>query len=149
MAKTIFNATARQQLLDRLARLTPDSQRRFGKMTPHQMLCHMQDAIRCAFGEIETRPMRTPLSIPPLRWFILYVMPWPKGRVQSVKEMLQTSPTEFEADRRRLAELIVQAAERGPNATWAPHPAFGDMSGKDYGVLLYRHSDHHFQQFGV
>lgn len=36
-----------------------------------------------------------------------------------------------------------------PDASWADHPAFGDINGKDYGVLLYRHFDHHLRQFGA
>ena len=29
------------------------------------------------------------------------------------------------------------------------HPAFGVLSHKAYGVLIARHTDHHFRQFGV
>jgi hypothetical protein len=32
---------------------------------------------------------------------------------------------------------------------WPEHPAFGRMSRRVWGVLGYRHLDHHFRQFGV
>jgi hypothetical protein len=32
---------------------------------------------------------------------------------------------------------------------WAAHPAFGRMSHRAWGVLGYRHLDHHFRQFGI
>jgi hypothetical protein len=32
---------------------------------------------------------------------------------------------------------------------WPPHPAFGTMNRRSWGVLGYRHVAHHFRQFGV
>jgi hypothetical protein len=48
-----------------------------------------------------------------------------------------------------LRHLLHAAAARGAAAEWATHPAFGAISGKDYGTLIYRHFDHHLRQFGV
>lgn len=149
MAKSIFDDAARQQLLARLARLQPTSARRFGKMTPSQMVCHLADSMRCAVGETPTRAHKTFLSSPVMRWLILYVMPWPKGKVETAREMQLTQPGEFEADRQQLADMLTRTAQRGPQAAWAVHPAFGAMSGRDYGVLIHRHCDHHFRQFGI
>jgi hypothetical protein len=41
------------------------------------------------------------------------------------------------------------AAQRGVAVKWARHPAFGDVSGKLYGVFIHKHFDHHLRQFGV
>jgi hypothetical protein len=84
-----------------------------------------------------------------MRWLIIHVMPWPKAKAQTVKEMLQTKPAEFNADRSRLQQSLRTVAARGAAADWAAHPAFGDLGGHDYGVLIYRHFDHHLRQFGV
>jgi hypothetical protein len=149
MPKTIFDATSRQQILDRISRLRADTPPQFGKMTPSEMLCHMQDALKVGTGEVPTRPLKTFLRNPFIRRLVIYYMPWPKGKVQTVPEMLATRPAEFESDRARLKDLVLTTAARGPNAAWAVHPAFGAISGKDYGVLLYRHFDHHLRQFGV
>jgi hypothetical protein len=48
----------RDKLLDRLARLRPDTPRRWGKMTAHQMVCHCTDAFRNLLGERPTDPAR-------------------------------------------------------------------------------------------
>jgi hypothetical protein len=29
------------------------------------------------------------------------------------------------------------------------HPAFGRLSGRAWGALVYRHMDHHLRQFGL
>ena len=35
------------------------------------------------------------------------------------------------------------------DAKMGEHPAFGDISYDDYGVLIAKHTDHHLRQFGV
>ncbi|HEX6559122.1 MAG TPA: DUF1569 domain-containing protein, partial [Longimicrobiales bacterium] len=60
-----------------------------------------------------------------------------------------TRPAAWDADVQNLKELLREAAERGPNGQWAAHPAFGKLSGKDYGCLIYKHFNHHLTQFSV
>jgi hypothetical protein len=149
MPKTIFDTTSRRSLLDRIARLRPDSPRRWGTMTPNQMICHLEDSMRCATGMTPTQPRNMPTSNRVLRWLIIYVMPWPRGKVKTSKEMLLTRPGKFEDDKRRLQKILEKAASLTPRGSWSPHPAFGDLSGRDYGVLIHRHVDYHLRQFGV
>ena len=149
MAKTLFDATSRQEILDRISRLRPDSARQFGKMTPNEMMCHMEDSLKVATGQVPARQKKTFLSNPLVRHLIIHYVPWPKAKAETVPEMLATRPTDFERDRARLKEVVLKTSSRGPKAMWAVHPAFGAISGKDYGVLMYRHFDHHLGQFGV
>ena len=149
MPKTIFDATSRRSLLYRISHVRPDIQRRWGTMTPNQMICHLEDSLRCATGVTPTTPRKTIMSNRLFRWIIIHVLPWPKGKAKTVKEMLATTPGEFEDDRRRLQEMLEKAASLTANGGWSPHPAFGDLSGRDYGVLIHRHVDYHLRQFGV
>jgi hypothetical protein len=149
VARTIFNEKDRQSIHERLARLDPAARPRFGRMTPGAMICHMKDAVEVAIGVAPSKIIPSRLSNPVLRRIAIYYMPWPKGKVQTAPEMLKTKPEEWAADLARLRALLDVAAERGPDGDWAVHPAFGNISGKDYGVLLYRHFDHHLVQFGA
>lgn len=149
MPKTIFKQNDLQALDSRLARLTPASARRFGKMTPAQMICHMKDALEIAMGVAPARAKKSFMSNPLLRRLIIYYVPWPKGKAETLPEFLATKPADWHADLERLRALLRSASQRGPAAHWAPHPAFGDLSGQDYGVLIYRHFDHHLGQFSV
>jgi hypothetical protein len=47
----LFDAASRREILDRLDRLTPDSPRQWGKMTPAQMLAHCANALEVANGD--------------------------------------------------------------------------------------------------
>jgi hypothetical protein len=49
--RTLLHPEARAEILRRIEVLTPRSERRWGRMTPHQMVCHLSDACRAAFGE--------------------------------------------------------------------------------------------------
>ena len=43
---TLLHPQARAEILRRIEALTPRSERRWGRMTPHQMVCHLSDACR-------------------------------------------------------------------------------------------------------
>jgi hypothetical protein len=49
--RTLLHPEARAEILRRIEALTPRSERRWGRMTPHQMVCHLSDACRAALGE--------------------------------------------------------------------------------------------------
>ena len=146
---TLFDPDDRQEIAARVQQLTPQSQRRWGKMPINKMLCHTGDQLRMALGEIPSHVRPGPLTLPGLKQAAIYVMPWPKGKIQTAPEMLTTDPAGFEADREALLALIERFAERGAGADWAPHPLFGNLSGRAWGTLAARHLDHHLRQFGV
>lgn len=146
----LFNDTDRQALAERIRRLTPDAERRWGTMTPGRMICHVADQIRVALGEIPSSSSASgPLTWPGLKQFAIYVLPWPKGKIQTAPSMLTTKPDDFEADREAVLRLMERFAERGPEAPLTPHPLFGKLSGKNWGALAARHIDYHLRQFGA
>jgi len=149
MAKTIFNAADRDALLERLARLTPDAKAQWGKMTAPRMICHLSDSVRVCVGEIPAEFRNGPLATPIARWFLAYVLPFPKGKAETAPEMLTTQPSDWQRDLSTACEQLRAAAQLGPGGQWARHPAFGDISGKLYGVFIHKHFDHHLRQFGV
>jgi hypothetical protein len=149
VAKTIFRSSDQQALQERLGKLKPAAQRQFGKMNAPQMICHLKDSLEVTTGQVPARQRKSFLSNPIIRHIIIYWMPWPKGKARTASEMLATKPGEWESDVATLRGLLDSAANNGPTGAWAPHPAFGKVSGKDYGALIYRHFDHHLKQFGV
>ena len=145
---SMFEATTRAEFQHRIASLTPDAQRRFGRMTPHQMVCHLGDQLRVALGEIPSRPIRGLIRYPPLKQFVIDVMPWPKGRVQAPPEAFTTAPGIWQRDVATLSELLERFGGRRSQREWPPHPLFGRMSGSLWARLTCRHFDHHLTQFG-
>jgi hypothetical protein len=89
------------------------------------------------------------LQYPPLNWLMIHVLPWPKGKGKSPPEFLAVRPATWSADVNALRTSIEKFGERGPQAQWPVSKVFGRISGPSWGVLEYKHLDHHLRQFGV
>ena len=146
--KTLYREGPRRELRDRLARLTSDSRPVWGKFDAPKMVVHCADAIRMALGQLPTKSKNTPLRRAPLKQLFVYWMPWPKG-VPTAPELLERTPADWDAEVDVLLELMEEAGRAPRGYEWGEHPAFGRMSHRAWGVLGYRHLDHHFRQFGI
>lgn len=148
--KSLFESADREPLLRRLETLRPDSQRQWGKMNPAQMLCHCALALETGTGD---RPMKQKL-------IGKILMPFFRSSILGEKPFNRNSPTdptfvvsdekEFASERKRLLDLIQRFVEGGPSAAGRyTHAFFGKMTGQEWGELMYKHIDHHLQQFGA
>ena len=147
--KTLFDSARRKELTDRLRRLTAQHTRRWGRMSAHRMINHVADQLRMALGEIPSRERRTMWRNPLLSYVMIFWLPWPKGKAKAPREGFTTQPTEWSADVQTLVGLIEQFSNQAITSQWPVHPLFGRLSGRAWGVLSYRHLDHHLRQFGV
>jgi hypothetical protein len=141
----------REEILRRIGALTAADQRRWGKMTVHQMVCHLCDSYRLALGEKSASPATGFLQRTAMKWFALWVpLHWPKN-VPTRPEMEQgdggTVPTDFERDHADLLAIVRQFCDPGPGGSVA-HPFFGLMTRKEWMRWGYLHADHHLRQFG-
>jgi hypothetical protein len=146
--KSVFNPAVHRELQERVQRLKPQQQAQWGKMSAAQMVAHLTDSLKMASGELECTPKKVPLRFSPLKELVIYVLPIPKG-VPTVPELIARKPGEWTAEIADLREQLNGLVERGAEALAPSHPAFGTMSPKQWGVLVYRHMDHHLRQFGV
>ena len=146
---TIFDAAARAELRRRVDRLAPDAAGRWGRMTAHEMVCHVSDQLRVALGDLPTAPRPMFLTNRLLRELFVFVLPWPKGKIPTAPEMQSTRPGDWARDVTALHALLDRVGGRAPNDAWAPHPAFGAISGREWGRLCHKHTDYHLRQFGA
>jgi DinB superfamily len=146
--KSVLNAADRRELTNRIMKLTPDQTPSWGKMTAPQMVVHLSDCLQMAFGRLEVASKNLPLRYTPLKQLMLYWVPFPKG-VPTAPELIARAPGEWQAAVGELRALMDQCGTCDPGAPWPEHPAFGHLTGKQWGVLIYRHTDHHLRQFGV
>ncbi len=146
---SIFEPSAREDLVRRLPNLSPDSEARWGKFSATRMLAHVNDGLRMAVGDLPVKSRKSFLRNPIVRYLIIYVFPFPKGAPTAPELLARTDRAEFNAERAAFAELLANVGSQGGRVAWPDHPAFGPMSRKDWGVLGYKHVHHHFTQFGV
>ncbi len=146
--RSIFDAKERARLHQRIATLTETSPARWGRMTALQMTCHLYDALISSEGP-SPPPGSALLSRFPVKQLVIYILPWPKGKLQSPPDLLATKPGVWFEDLQRLHQALDRVGARGTQGSWPASEVFGPLTGADWGALLRTHIDHHLKQFGV
>ena len=147
--KNLFDTASRDEILTRLSNLRPAAPRQWGKMGPAQMLAHCSVAMEAATGD---RPRQQALIGKLLSWMV-------RSKLLGDQPFSRNSPTDptfviqderdFQEEKRRLVALVGKFCEQGPDAAARQtHSFLGRMTGDDWGVMMYKHIDHHLQQFG-
>ncbi len=151
--KSVADPRVLESLVQRLETLTPQSQRRFGTLTPHEMLCHLGDATSHVLGERPVDPPSRERRRPFMKWIALSLpLPWPKGfkTRRAIDPRLEgTKPSEFRADLDRAVDGLRRVAAAGGKDLIPLHPIFGTMALEDWHRWAYRHTEHHLRQFGL
>jgi hypothetical protein len=148
MQKSLSDARARVELLDRLERLAPEATALWGRMNAPQMLAHLADWMLMAKGELKTAAKGRPLRYPPLKQLAIYWLPFPKG-LPTARELITRKPADWAIEHATVRQHIQSFESLDPKRIWPDHPVFGKMTAQAWSVLGYRHTDHHFRQFGV
>lgn len=150
MFSGIFNDISYAQIIQRLKSLTAQSQRKWGTMTPAQMLRHCRsqiDFILAPSVDVKTYP--TAFRFAPVRWLALYVIRWPHNS-KTAPEMdvnkKLTDVGDFETEH----QLLIESLHSLYHSTHveAIHPLFGKMGKTQWGRVVWKHLDHHLRQFG-
>lgn len=154
--KTLRNSADKQELLARIASVQPSSPRLWGKMSAHQMICHIADGYRLYLGEITGEPHPAPAFIKAMvRTVVVYVpLHWPKGRIPTLPSLDQvagggTAPGDFAKDAAALCDLLERFTLVPKDFRFNPHPGLGAMTYSQWMRLGYLHADHHLRQFGA
>eukprot|EP01034_Spumella_vulgaris_P011942 gene11942-15193_t len=70
--------------------------------------------------------------------------------MSTIPDILISDPRDFEIERQKLKQHIQTFQANGEETCTArPHPFFGKFTPEQWGKGLYKHLDHHLQQFGV
>jgi Protein of unknown function (DUF1569) len=147
-----FDSTAdREAIVGRISALTPSDSRLWGKMSAHQMVCHLCDSYKSALGEKYASPATGFLQRTLIKWIALHApMKWPKNtttRPEVEQGVGGTAPVEFEADRARLLTVVSRFCTEAGGICVA-HPFFGPLTKAEWLRWGYLHADHHLRQFG-
>ena len=141
----------RQQVFQRIAAIKPEAPPLWGRMTAHQMVCHLSDSFRLVLGEkpVASSAHRNLL----MKWAALYLpFPWPKG-VPTRPEVEQgvggTPPGDFQRDREALVALLERFSDPNHTTPRTPHPIFGQLTEREWLRWGYLHTNHHLRQFGL
>jgi hypothetical protein len=150
--KTLFDGIVANQVRMRLRKLEPKSERRWGTMTPAQMLAHCSVSLQWAVGDVV--PEKAAL---PVRLMGRLVKPMVfrnddplRKNSPTAKSLVVSDERDFGKERERLSGLMDKFIAGGPaGCTRNPHSFFGKLTPEEWAILMYKHLDHHLRQFGV
>lgn len=151
--KTVADPAVLRSLVARLRALRPEGRRRWGTLTPHEMLCHLGDANAMVLG---TRPRSNPAPRRTrriLKWVGLWSpLRWPHGWATNPMHDPRadgTRPAVFAQDLARALQGLEGIAQARAGTLEPTHGFFGTMSLADWQRWAYKHTDHHLRQFGL
>ncbi len=146
--KNLLNQKDRQEIVDRINKLTPSTQGQWGKMDVAQMLTHCQRPFELAFKN--PKPPRTLMGRiigPMAKKEVFGPRPFKKNGY-TPPQFKVSEPQEFTANKEMLLALIEQFPVDMPKVDLV-HPFFGPMPLDQWGEGQYKHLDYHLGQFGA
>jgi Protein of unknown function (DUF1569) len=148
----IFVKEVSDEIINRINKLTPESERQWGKMDAAQMLAHCSVAYETIYE---------PGKHPPPNFLLKIVMKMiVKGMVTGDKPLKKNSPTapyfimksdkDFAQEKARLIAYIKKTQQLGETEfDGKENMSFGVLNKTEWSNMMYKHLDHHLQQFGV
>ena len=146
--KNLFDPTTKQELISRINKLTANTQPLWGKMNVAQMLAHLQMPIGVADGTHTLRRSLMGRIFGPLVKKMLYnEKPYKHNLPTAPSFVMTNTEKEFETEKAKLVAMINRwSAANMVNET---HPFFGKLTRDQWSMGVWKHIDHHLQQFGV
>lgn len=146
--KSVFDPATRQEIIDRVNKLSPATQAQWGKMNVAQMLAHCGISFRVPTGDFTIQ-----------KTWVRFIGRFFKSLATNDKPFQKNSPTAaeflitderiFETEKKNFIDNF-QKVSRGPEViTYFEHGFFGYLTAEEWGKMIYKHTDHHLRQFGV
>ena len=150
--ENIFDAKTAQNYIDRINNLTPETQRKWGKMTVDQVLAHMNVAYSFIF---EPHKNKKPGFF--MKWILQNFVKKKVVSEEPYKISMPTSPVfiiadhkNFEEEKKKLIGNIQRVQQLGKEAfEGKENTSFGKMTAQEWNNMLAKHLNHHLEQFGV
>jgi hypothetical protein len=148
--KSLYDKTVCDELVNRIDQLSAESKALWGKMNVTQMLAHTAAGMDMASGRLNIdRVFMGKLIGGFLKSFYTSDKPFNKN-TPTAAELVRADASDFEKEKDNLKTLMKAFSEGGiEKCTTHPHPFFGKLKPEDWGIGIYKHTDHHLRQFGV
>ncbi len=145
--KNLYDPAVKQEIIDRINKLTPASQRVWGKMDVAQMLAHCQMPLGVATGKHKLKKNFFLSIIGSMIKSKLYNDKPFKRSLPTDKSFIMSDPKDFEKEKKELINMINDFSEKSMSGE--QHPFFGKLTNEQWSKGTWKHLDHHLNQFGV
>jgi hypothetical protein len=150
--QNVFDAKEAQNYIDRIQKLTSETQRKWGSMTVDKMLAHCNVSYEMVYEPQKHK------KINGIAKFIM--VNFVKSKVTNDKPYKQNLPTSpafkiaddknFDEEKGRLIGFIQKTQQLGAEAfDGKESSSFGKLKSSEWNSLFAKHLNHHLEQFGV
>lgn len=150
--KNIFDLSVTEEIVQRIEKLQPDTQRLWGIMDVAQMLAHCNVAFSYTFSPDKFKKPNFLMRFL-LKNFIKKSIVSPKPyrhNERTAPYFLIADQREFEKEKKLLIENIRKTQQLGESYfDGLENFSFGKMTAQEWSTMYYKHLDHHLRQFGV
>ena len=149
--KNIFSKEITEEVIERINKLTKDTQPNWGTMSVAQMLAHCSVTYEMVYTNKHQKPNAF------TRWILKTIVkravvsekPYPKNS-RTAPQFLITDQKDFLEEKNRLENYIIQTQELGKAHFHGKESnSFGKLTSEEWNNMFYKHLDHHLTQFGV
>ena len=147
----LFNKEDKDEIINRIDELHPNSKPMWGKMNVSQMLAHCRVPVKVALGKTESKHsfigklLGKRFKAKMMKDDYVFEKNLPTDKSFVIKET-----PDFYSNQQELKNEIEEFFNLDKNAIASrPHPFFGKMSADGWGNLGYKHLDHHLRQFDI
>ncbi len=147
---TLFDDAAYAAMVTRVTSFSQTATRQWGRMTHAQMLEHLARALDMAVGR---GPQRQVWLGRLIGWMVrkpfLGPKPFAKNGPTGPDFIVKHEPN-FDAAKARVLRVLQEFQALGASGVNGNvHAFFGSMTGDEWGVIQWKHFDHHLRQFGA
>jgi len=147
--RSILNESDRAEIVKRVQALSISSTGRCGSLDVASMLQHLHLSARMGLGDLPLPSAnKRAFQMFPLKHLILYVLPFPKS-APTAPGLKPGAAVVLEDERAAVLELLERIGTGPRDGPGPAHPLFGPLTWREWGVVMYKHTDHHLRQFGA
>ncbi|MDR6525209.1 hypothetical protein J2787_000579 [Chryseobacterium rhizosphaerae] len=152
MKKSFNNPIYFEEIIDRISKLSENSQGKWGKMSVCQMFRHCDLVLRVALKRVELpriNPFFRVIGIVTKIEMYVFNNGIPRN-MPTFQKLIVNFECDFDESKTNLLKTL-EAFRKACIHKELPdhHRLFGNMTEKDWKFLEYKHLDHHLKQFNV
>jgi len=150
MKNNLLNPDAAEAIINRVLRLRVSQPAYWGEMNATEMLLHCNLCNSQILTESKSG-QKTKVKQLLLRLLVIYMGSNFKKNIRADKRndtKGRIKSSDFDVEKKRFIQLVKQFPNVNKPLTLT-HPAFGNISTREWGVAAYKHMDHHLRQFGL
>ncbi len=146
-----FDPKTTEHYLNRIEKLTPETQAKWGKMNVAQMLAHLNVSYDITYGKTQVKyNFFTKLILKNfIKGIVVGEKPYKKNG-QTAPAFVVADQRDFDTEKEILIDYIKLTESKGEGYfEGLENSGFGVLTAKEWSNMFSKHLNHHLSQFGV